>query len=280
MWPDVVDLRDFYASSLGQVTCRLVRRQIRNYWPDVTGMNVLGVGFATPYMLPFCDEASRVAAVMPARMGVLSWSAPAGGASNAVCLSDEGALPFPDLSVDRILLVHGIEFSQPVGGLLREVWRVLADGGRLVVVAPNRRSAWAHADHTPFGHGHPYSLDQLNRALRQSMFTPVRGTRALFVPPTRRRFWLATAPAWEKLGARWFRVLGGVVIVEAAKQIYAGTPVGERQRRRGYVTVSQGVMRRASTTTGDSAERSPLRTTSWSSARASRAALPARRDRC
>ena len=230
------------------MTCRLVRRQVRDYWTDTTGMNVLGIGFATPYMLPFCDESTRVSAVMPARMGVLSWSAPDGAGRNSVCLSDEGALPFPDLSMDRILVVHSLEYTEQVNGLLRELWRVLADGGRLLVIVPNRRGTWAHADDTPFGHGHPYSLEQLNRTLRQSMFTPVRGTRALFLPPTRRRFWLATAPAWEKLGARWFRVLGGVVMVEAAKQIYAGTPAGERQRRRGYVTVPEGALPRTRAT--------------------------------
>ena len=134
MWPDVIDLRDFYASSLGQVTCRLVRRQIRDYWTDTKGLNVLGLGFATPYMLPFCDETSRVSVVMLARMGVLAWSAPDGGTRNAVCLSDEGALPFPDLSMDRILVVHGLEYTEQVNGLLREAWRVLTDGGRLLVV--------------------------------------------------------------------------------------------------------------------------------------------------
>jgi len=242
-------------------------------------MNVLGVGFATPYMLPFCDEAARVAAVMPARMGVLAWSTPERGAGNAVCLSDEGALPFADLSMDRILVVHGLEFTEQVNALLRELWRVLADGGRLMVVAPNRRSAWAHADHTPFGHGHPYSLEQLNRTLRQSMFTPVRGTRALFMPPTRRRFWLGTAPAWEKMGQRWFRVLGGVVIVEAAKQIYAGTPVGSRQGRRAYVTVSQGAMRRAVTPDPGSTDKSLPRPASSSSDRQSRAVSPDPPDR-
>jgi SAM-dependent methyltransferase len=255
MWPDVVDLRDFYASSLGQVTRRLVRRQIRAYWTDTSGMNVLGIGFATPYLRPFTDEAARVTAVMPARMGVLGWSVPDDGTRNAVCLSDEGVLPFADLSMDRILVVHGLEYTEQVSGMLREAWRVLADGGRLMIVAPNRRGTWAHADDTPFGHGHPYSLEQLNRTLRQAMFTPVRGTRALFLPPTRRRFWLAAAPAWEKLGARWFRVLGGVVMVEAAKQIYAGTTAGELQRRRGYVTVPAGALPRTPLTSRDSAHK-------------------------
>ena len=37
MWIDVVDLRDFYASSLGQVARRMIRRQLRTLWPNVTG---------------------------------------------------------------------------------------------------------------------------------------------------------------------------------------------------------------------------------------------------
>jgi hypothetical protein len=47
---------------------------------------------------------------------------------------------------------------------------------------------------------------------------------------------LATAFVWEKLGQRFFNALGGVNIVEATKQLYAGTPVavshGTDPRRR------------------------------------------------
>lgn len=241
MWPDVVDLRDFYASSLGRMVRRVVRARVRAYWADVTGANVLGVGFATPYLLPFCDEAARVVAVMPSRMGVMAWPGPGNEATegNVACLSREAALPLPDRSVDRVLMVHGLEYTEQVSGLLREIWRVLADGGRLIVIVPNRRGFWARSDHTPFGHGHPYSLDQLNRILRQAMFTPERNTRALFIPPTRRRFWIAIAGAWERIGQRWFSLLGGVVIVEASKQIYAPRPVREGARRRVYVSAPE-----------------------------------------
>lgn len=219
MWPDIIDVKDFYDSSLGLVARRMIRRRLRELWPDLRGMNVLGLGYATPYLRPFRGEAERVVAVMPVGMGVLHWP-PEG--PNLACIADEAELPLPDLSMDRVLLVHGLECTEQLRALLREAWRVMADGGRLLVVVPNRRSIWARADHTPFGHGHPYSLEQLRRVLREAMFTPVNAARALYVPPSRRRFILAAAPAWENIGDRWFQPLGGVAMVEAGKQIYAG----------------------------------------------------------
>lgn len=237
---DVVDLRDFYASSLGSIARRMIRRQLRALWPDLRGMRVLGFGYATPYLTPFVEEAERVAAVMPTRMGVLAWPERITEERNLALVAHEDEIPLPDLSVDRILVVHGLEYSENAHLMLREMWRVLADGGRLLVAVPNRRSIWARTDHTPFGHGYPFSTEQLNKALRQSMFTPVRSSRALFFPPSRRRFWLSAASAWERMGLRWLNPVGGVTIVEATKQIYGGTTVGEKARRRSYVVLPAG----------------------------------------
>ena len=44
MRPDVIDLAHFYASHLGQVAQRIIRRRLRAAWPDVKGLRVLGVG--------------------------------------------------------------------------------------------------------------------------------------------------------------------------------------------------------------------------------------------
>jgi len=243
---DVVDIRDFYATSLGIAARRMVRRQLRALWPDVSGMTVLGFGYATPYLHTFMNEADRVCAVMPNRMGVLPWPDRTAGEQNLVMVAREDEIPLPDLSVNRILMVHGLESTENARQLLREMWRVLSDGGRLIVVVPNRRSIWARGDHTPYGHGHPYSMEQLNRILRQSMFTPVHEHRALFFPPSRRRFWLTAAPAWERLGERWFSPLGGVAIVEATKQIYGGEVAGQKQRRHAYAQAPAGQVVRES----------------------------------
>jgi SAM-dependent methyltransferase len=232
MFVDVVDLRDFYQSRLGQVACRQLRARIRKVWPDVTGMRVLGLGFATPYLRPFLGEAERAFAVMPASQGVLPWPI---GEKNLVVLADEGELPLQDYSIDRVLLMHGLEFSERSRALLNEVWRVLAGGGRLLVLVPNRRSLWAVNSGTPFGQGSPYSHPQLVRLLRDAKFTPERAEAALFVPPAKSRMILRSAGALERIGARWFNRFGGVVMIEATKQLYRPASERAEKRRRVYV---------------------------------------------
>jgi hypothetical protein len=111
------------------------------------------------------------------------------------------------------------------------VWRVLAAGGRLLAVVPNRRGLWARMDTTPFGHGRPYSRAQIMQLLRETWFTPTGWDEALYVPPIGRRWFLRSAAAWERTGAAISAPFAGVHIVEATKQVYRAVPVRrERQR--------------------------------------------------
>ena len=229
MHADVVDLRDFYRSPLGQVARRMVNRRMRQLWPSVAGLSVLGLGYATPFLARLAEEADRVVACMPAGQGVLAW--PPDGPNRAT-IGEDGELPFPGQFFDRILIVHALEGSEQVRPMLREAWRVLAGGGRMVIVVPNRRGLWARRDMTPFGHGHPYSAGQLSRLLRDCLFTPVQTTQALFVPPFRWRMLQRAALAWEQVGERWFPRFAGLVMIEATKQIYAATPARAKASRR------------------------------------------------
>ena len=235
MWQDVVDLNAFYASRLGQIARRMIRRRVRALWPDLRGQSVLGLGFATPYLRPFLGEAERVVAVMPASQGVMAWPR---DEARLVALVDETELPLPDGSIDRVLLVHAVECSEQLMPMLREAWRVLAGGGRLLVVAPNRRGIWARLERTPFGNGHPFSPPQLSRLLREAMFSPLTTDAALYMPPSASPMMLRAAGAWERIGERWGLPFAGVVIVEAAKQVYAANP--ERVRRRRFHGVMGG----------------------------------------
>ena len=66
---DVIDLRDFYSQRLGIVARRLINRGIHARWPDAQGQRVLGLGYPTPYLGLFREEAERCLAFMPAGQG-------------------------------------------------------------------------------------------------------------------------------------------------------------------------------------------------------------------
>jgi SAM-dependent methyltransferase len=218
---DVVDLRNFYAHPLGTVARRFIGLAVRRLWTGSAGLRVLGVGYATPYLGLFREDAERCLAFMPAAQGVVKWPS---ARPTLVALVDECELPLPDAAIDRILLVHALELSNDVAALLREAWRVLAAGGRILVVVPNRRGLWARIDTTPFGQGRPYSRSQLTHLLRETWFTPTAWGEALYVPPIGRRWFLRSASVWERTGATMSAPFAGVHLVEATKQVYRAIP--------------------------------------------------------
>jgi SAM-dependent methyltransferase len=224
---DVVDLRTFYAAPLGTVARRLLGRSIRARWGLTDGLCVAGVGFATPYLETFVGEAERVLALMPAEQGVVNW--PPDGPS-ATALVERNMMPLPDACVDRLLLVHALETSDSPHDLLSEVWRILTPGGRVIVVAPNRRGLWARMDTTPFGQGQPFSRGQLTHVLREALFSPLSWAEALYVPPIPRRTFLKSAVAWERLGTTLSLPFAGVHVIEASKTLYRPVPVRSSRR--------------------------------------------------
>ena len=220
---------DFYATRQGAVAAALLRQRLQELWPALTGQSVLGVGYAAPYLRLWRDRAYRCVALTPAQLGAARWPP---GAPNLSCTAEEDALPFADLSFDRILLVHGLEAAENARRLLREVWRVLKDDGRLLIVAPNRRGMWAHVESTPFGQGQPYSPGQIGRLLAASMFHVERRDTALYVPPTRVPLILRSARLFERGGRRLVPRLAGVTITEAAKDLFGAVPAKTPPRRR------------------------------------------------
>ncbi|WP_333794724.1 methyltransferase domain-containing protein [Hyphomicrobium sp.] len=224
MYTDVATLRDFYATPLGRIARRLLARRVRAVWGPAAGETIASLGFGTPFLAAYRSEAHTLAALMPARQGVLIWpsSAPALSA-----LVEEDELPLRDNSIDRLLVVHSLELTERTAPLLRELWRILKPEGRLLIIVPNRRGLWAHVDTTPFGRGCSYSRSQLDKLLHQCLFTPLAFGSALHLPPFDRGIVVRSALAWERLGMRVSPGLGGVLIVEARKEMMApikGTP--------------------------------------------------------
>ena len=224
---DVRDMRDFYLSPLGRMVRQIVSAHVRLIWPNLAAMRLAGIGHPTPYFRPYLGEAERLIAVMPAAQGVLHW--PREG-PNVTLLAYDHALPLDDASVDRVLIIHGLEASNDHAALLREVWRVLVPSGRLLLIVPHRAGLWASSDKTPFGIGRPYSKSQACRLISDCMFEPMGAKPLLFAPPTTWRFVLGSAKSWERIGANLWPGFSGAIAIEAEKQLYGAIPKARKAR--------------------------------------------------
>ncbi|NVP53690.1 class I SAM-dependent methyltransferase [Mycoplana rhizolycopersici] len=234
MHADIVDLREFYHSPLGHLAEHSITMSLGSIWARLPEERLVGLGYAVPYLDRFRGDTERTFAFMPAGQGAVNW--PVGEASATALVFDE-ELPLPDSSIDRILMVHSLEFAENPRETMKELWRVLAPGGRLVIVVPNRRGVWARMEHTPFGSGRPYSRSQLTHLLRETNFTPGASAEALFFPPSKHRSIQKLRGAFERLGRWLWPMFSGVLVVEAQKRLYQGLPVAARASRRVFVPV-------------------------------------------
>ena len=226
----VLQLREFYASPLGAAVRVMVSRKVGEAWESNSGLDVLALGYATPFIDAVARNARRTVAAMPAGQGVEAWPL---GDRNAACLADETGLPFQPALFDRVLAVHALEEADNPLALLREVQRVLAPSGRVILVVTARHGLWADAEETPFGQGRPYSRRQLEALVREAQLEPLGWTRALYAPPFR---WAARwAEGFETAGALLWPPFAGLVLMEAVKQTFAVRPRGARARVRASV---------------------------------------------
>jgi len=224
---DIVDLREFYASRLGHTSRGLISARLKPKLGALGGATIMGLGYAVPYLEDCAGNARHVMAMMMARQGVIQW--PADGPVQSA-LVDECDLPLLESTVDLALVVHGLELTEAPGEMLKEIWRVLAPQGRLLLVVPNRRGLWARFDSSPFGYGQPFSRPQLAGFLREAQFSAVSWMQALFLPPSDNGMFISSASAFEGVGSRLMPAVSGVIIVEAVKQVYAISG-GKRVRR-------------------------------------------------
>jgi SAM-dependent methyltransferase len=223
MHRDVLNLRAFYATSLGAAVRDLVARKVVEAWDEARGLDVLGLGYATPYLIPFLAGARRAVAAMPGAQGVEPWPA---AAPNLACLADESALPFPNALFDRVLVIHGLEEAEDPTAYMAEVRRVMSPAGRVIVAAASRRGFWAGSEATPFGYGRPFTRAQLEETVVDAGLEPTAWSRALYVPPA--PILARYAEAFEQVGSRLFAPISGLILLEAVKQTYAVKPIGAR----------------------------------------------------
>jgi len=158
---------------------------------------------------------------------------------------DFDALPFPNQSLDLVLLPHALELARDPHDTLREVERVLVPEGRVVIIGLNPASLWGlrqrigHARRRA-GLGGPLFLPDAGEFigygrvrdwLRLLGFEVERARFGCWRPPWRQAGWLQRGAWMDEVGARLWPVLGAVYAVQAVKRVRGMRLVGLARRR-------------------------------------------------
>jgi len=170
----------------------------------------------------------------------------AGPGSIGLMQCDPLALPFPNHSLDLVVLPHTLELAADPHQALREVERVLVPEGRVVILGFNPHSLWGLRQWTgrlaqrlgaplpapPPGHephgaeglflprtGESIGLRRLRDWLRLLSFEVERGGFGCYRPPLASQAWLDRYAWIEKAGDRWWPMFGAVYMVSAVKRV-------------------------------------------------------------
>lgn len=253
---DVVDLREFYATPLGRVAAASLTAAVRKYGglenaDAATGLVGIGYPVAVLDTLmattgPNAAMAQHSLVFMPARQGAIKWPI---DKPSRTALVQEDALPLETSSVQCVIAVHLLENVSDPAAILEEIWRILVPEGRLILVAANRRGLWTRFEHTPFGHGRPFSKGQLSNLMRKAKLTPVRWGDCLNFPPMRYSRLIKTYPWIERVAHRVWPVFCGAYVVTARKRLYQGVATKNTREKRVLVPVlgTQGAARNGQT---------------------------------
>lgn len=211
---DVGKINTFYNHSHGQIVAKLLREELSNIWEPSKTTSNLAVGF--PFY--FFPEDIICPVLMPVEIGGIAW---AHNQEIYTAIIDSNSWPLESDSIDCIFISHALEFITDHHSFLMEAGRVLKSAGKLILMVPHRRGLWLRTETTPFGHGTPFSKGQIFRLLKNTGLNPEKCTRSLFLPPFAYKLPEALSNQIEIVGEHLLQLLGGVLIVEATKMVYA-----------------------------------------------------------
>ncbi len=158
----------------------------------------------------------------------------AGGAVDprATLVTDFAALPFPESSLDLLLLPHALELSADPHTTLREAERVLVPEGRVVISGFNPVSLWGLRQtrarlYRRLGVGDLYLPEagefigywRLRDWLRLLSFEVESVQFGCYRPSVRSEAWLQRFAWMERVGERSWPILGAVYFVVAVKRV-------------------------------------------------------------
>lgn len=167
-------------------------------------------------------------------------------------ISSFHALPFPDQSIDLIILPHTLDLSIDPHATLREVVRVLVPEGKVVITGINPTSLWGllqrrvnfarrfgeKTQFLPLENGSLIGYWRLRDWLRLLNLNICSGRFGCYRPAFKKQAWLDKAKWMEAAGDRWWPILGATYQVTAVKRLQGVRLIGASWKKKKYKQAS------------------------------------------
>ncbi|WP_440108946.1 class I SAM-dependent methyltransferase [Acidovorax sp. BL-A-41-H1] len=178
---------------------------------------------------------------------------PATGGRPVDLLAESVALPFPEASLDLLVLPHTLELSVDPHATLREAERVLVPEGRVVISGLNPASLWGLRQRRArlvrhLGKGSLYLPEggefigyrRLRDWLRLLSFEVESAQFGCYRPAVRTAGWLERFGWMDTLGEKWWPIFGSAYFLVAVKRVHGMRlmePAWRTARQRATATV-------------------------------------------
>jgi SAM-dependent methyltransferase len=258
----IISLTDWFQTPAGRYLLAWEQAQFDRSVGNLFGFNALQLGLPElqalaanrmPHRwLALPEEMQQSAAEAQAHRGLgeggeqgVSAEAP-----RVALVTNAAALPFPEASLDLVVLPHTLELSADPHHVLREVERVLVPEGRVVVAGFNPNSFWGFRQSRARLLGRvgvssmglselylpeagdfigPWRLRDWFRLLGFEIESQLFGC---YRPAVRSEQWLQRFAWMDRAGARWWPIFGAVYFFVAVKRVRGVRLLGPAWRPR------------------------------------------------
>jgi len=213
-------LGQWFGSPLGQSLQAQEAHLLRTVLPNLYGTVAAQLGrIGSLDLMDSCNAPTRILLddhVVSDRCGVRS-------------IPEE--LPLDTKSTDVVLLPHTLDFCADPHQVLREVNRILRPEGHVVLLGFNPVSLWGlrrlvtrRPRMAPWN-GNFFRLSRIKDWLGLLDFEPTHGLMLHYRPPLRNERLMQRLLFLDKMGDRWWPMMGAVYLVVAKKRVVGVTPV-------------------------------------------------------
>jgi SAM-dependent methyltransferase len=229
-------MHEWFETPPGRYVLEWERAELDRAVADMFGYHALQMG------LPELDalQANR----MPHKWFALSEADAVASTRRPDIVTDFGALPFEENSLDLVVLPHSLELNVDPHTTLREVERVLVPEGKVVICCLNPASLWglrqrrAHI-YQRLGFGELFLPDagdfigywRLRDWLRLLSFEVETSSFGCWRPAFTSEKWLERFAWMDKVGERSWPIFGAVYFIVAVKRVRGVTAIGPAWKR-------------------------------------------------